>query len=1013
MFLFIYLQIQSQTIRSLFAFVMDVGVNGRKPRLLFLVLLLASARFVVSLQVSVKENSPENTLIVDLPPNFNLAVPDHQIPNLSFTISSPHQKYFSISNKAELRCSGIPLDREELCHGSGPCMARLRITLVSPKQYFQIIDVTVEVLDENDNEPIFNPSTFNVSILENVQTGSLYNLPLATDRDVGSNDIQTFEIDEEDAIDLPFELQIKSYNRMKKQVMLRVKNELDREKVPFYRFKVKAIDGGQPEPKTGTLIVSVNVADVNDNHPIFEKSLYQITVDEDFRVDDVILTVKATDADEGANGEIRYEIVPGQWEVESMFRLDESTGELRLIDLLDHSKNSNYSIEIAATDLSQEGFTSYSRIEVVVNDINNNAPLLSINPLSQDGHAEIYENVKKGTFVFHLYAKDADSGDNGRVNCFVVSSFPEEDVFALNPTSGHNEFILTTAVENIDRETTPSYQLTIRCEDFGSPVLSSTTDVVIKVLDVDDNPPFFEKPLYMVEIEENNQVDQVLLQVRADDLDSDINASMRFHLSPGSRKEMEGLIKVDENTGVITALRSFDYEAQQEYRFTVVVDNTCQSCQHLEGSPTTSSADVLLKIIDKNDNAPEFSRRFYQFEIPENSPFSTEVGSLRATDKDSEPFNSFTFHVEEHTSSVIPFHVDPVTGKITTTKSLDREITAAYNFTVKAVDTNDPNLSSSVLVEIAIIDLNDNSPIFLADCQNSKTDLGVVETDVVEVCRFVAKDADEGANGEVKYSLVREVAHKIFNISVDGILYLNTYSLIDAPKDLFVNSTAILNVTVLAKDNGNPQLLNVLKTTAEINLLPVFSMQALRERRDGYFAGRLDRILALCGGIFGVLVILAILVALCCYRNKKAGSSRGSHVKVQVKRPLSIPKDPNASSEGMEDSADETDNLKSMNDNNSNNNKIPILLPNTKFHDNGESEQTLKYDFSDLPNSSLTKKKGKNGDSNQFFSLSRKRVGSRPSNCFLGQLRNSNCGVWLSLACSISKTILSSRRKVQ
>ena len=1011
MLLLIYLQIQSQTIGSLFAFVMDVNVSGRMPQLLFVVLLLTSARFVVSLSFSVKENSHENTLIADLPNEFKLGVPDHQIPNLSFTISSPHQKYFSISNNAELRCSGIPLDREELCHGSGPCVLKLRITLVSPKQYFQIIEVNVEVLDENDNEPIFNSAIFNLNISENVQTGSLYNLPLATDRDVGSNDIKTFEIDEEDVTGLPFELQ--THSRMKKQVMLRVKNELDREKVAFYQFKVKAIDGGQPEPKTGTLTVNVNVVDVNDNHPIFEKSLYQVTVDEDFRLDDVILSVKATDADEGPNGEIRYEIVPGQWEAESTFQMDESTGELRLIDSLDHSRNSNYSIEIAATDLSQEGFTSYSRIDIAINDINNNAPQLSINPLTQDGHAEIHENVKSGTFVFHLHAKDADSGDNGRANCSVVSSFPE-NVFALNPTSGQNEFTLTTAVEIIDRETTPSYQLTIRCEDFGSPVLSSTADVVIKVLDVDDNPPFFEKPLYVVDIEENNQVDQVLLQVRADDLDSDINASMRFHLSPGSHKEMEGLIKVDESTGVITALQAFDYEAQQEYRFTVMVENTCQTCQHLEGSPTTSSTDVLLKIIDKNDNAPDFSRRFYQFEIPENSPFSTEVGSLRATDKDSEPFNGFTFHIEDHPSSLIPFHVDPVTGKITTTKSLDREITASYNFTVTAVDSNDPNLSSSAPVEITIIDLNDNSPIFLADCQHSKTDLGAVETETVEVCRFVAKDPDEGANGEVKYSLVREVPHKIFNISADGILYLKTYSLIDAPKELFVNSTAILNVTVVAKDNGTPQHLSVLKTTAEINLLPMFSMQALRERRDGYFAGRLDRILALCGGIFGGLVLLAILVAICCvYRKKKIQARSLPHIKIQVKRPLSIPKDPNISSEGMEDSADETDNLKSTNDNNSNNNKIPIHLPNKKFYNEDESGQTLKYDFSDMPNSSLAKKKGKNGDSNPFFSLSRKRVGSQPSNCFLGQLRNSNCNIWLSLTCSISKTILSSNRKAQ
>ena len=222
----------------------------------------------------------------------------------------------------------------------------------------------------------------------------------------------------------------------------------------------------------------------------------------------------------------------------------------------------------------------------------------------------------------------------------------------------------------LDRESRASYDVGIVCRDRGPEPRERVERLRIIVTDVNDNEPHFRHPSYRTELIENNYVGAVVLRVNASDDDDGDNAVVRYSLRDGAGFE------IDEDSGVIKATESFDREAAARHRFFVVAGD--------RGRPASrsSSAEVVVDIVDVNDERPRFERPSYALSVPENSPAGTAVGTVKAADPDGSPFD----HVTYTTASTV-FGVDRDTGRITTLQPLDREVVPVYSLTVVATDS--------------------------------------------------------------------------------------------------------------------------------------------------------------------------------------------------------------------------------------------------------------------------------------------------------------------------------------
>lgn len=196
--------------------------------------------------------------------------------------------------------------------------------------FFKIVHVKVNVNDINDNVPTFDPSNFTVKISESETPGSYFRLPAASDLDGDEENSNVEYIIP--ARTAPFTL---AHDEVQ-NIRIRLDSALDRETVGSYQLHVLAIDKGSPR-LTGTLTVNVEVLDVNDNTPIFQQQLYNVSVSDNRAVGSSVLVVKAVDLDYGDNGLVTY-VLPSTQEdmrVLDMFYINRSSGEITVKSSLD------------------------------------------------------------------------------------------------------------------------------------------------------------------------------------------------------------------------------------------------------------------------------------------------------------------------------------------------------------------------------------------------------------------------------------------------------------------------------------------------------------------------------------------------------------------------------------------------------------------------------------------------------------------------------------------------------
>ncbi|XP_072557676.1 protocadherin Fat 3a isoform X2 [Paramormyrops kingsleyae] len=544
-----------------------------------------------------------------------------------------------------------------------------------------------------------------------------------------------------------------------------VKRPLDREAQDLYLLNVTASDG----LFVTMAVVEVTVTDTNDNTPVCNQALYTASFPEDVPNNKVILTVGATDADIGSNAEIQYSL--SGFGVED-FYMDEDTGELKTASTLDREQTPRYKLIARATD--RGGLFCQMEIALELLDVNDNPPAFS----SQWYTASIYEDTATKALLTRLQAIDPDEGVNRKVVYSLVDS--ANGFFSIDKTSG-----IVVLEKPLDRELQSSHNITVRASDQGEGVrLSSLTNVTVIVLDVNDNPPVFERRDYLATIPEDVLLGTEVLRIYAASMDIGTNAEIHYSIRSGNE---HGKFHIDLVTGVIMVSKALDFETCKDYFLTVEARDG--------GTPPLSAiTTVNINLTDVNDNAPIFSRDVYTAIISEDATIGESVVKVMAEDLDSQVNGQILFSIISGDREN-QFFIDPITGLMKVNKELDREMVSGYSLTVRALDSGSPAMSSTVMVNIDISDINDNPPTFsLANHTAVIQENKPVGTSVLQLS---VMDKDASHNGPpFEFSIVSGNEGGEFVLDHTGQLTSN---------QVFQKNTEYI-VQVQAKDSGKPPL---------------------------------------------------------------------------------------------------------------------------------------------------------------------------------------------------------------
>ncbi|XP_069387733.1 protocadherin gamma-A11-like isoform X26 [Paralichthys olivaceus] len=654
-----------------------------KRQVLFFVSLLFVGPVLGQVTYSVNEELSVGSVVGNVADDLGLNVERLKSRNARVYFGDSRE-YIELNKARGVLLIKEQIDRETLCGQTMPCALHFQIILDKPIEFYRII---VEIVDINDNPPAFEKGDIKFKISESAVIGSKFDLEGAVDLDVGINDLQTYRLEPTDN----FALKLHNQADGSRNVEMILKQPLDREKNEHLSLVLTAVDGGEPR-RSGTMQILITVLDVNDNAPVFTKPIYKATVAENSPKGTVVTTVSASDADHGSNGRITYSIRNTLDNVRDLFEVNENTGEVRLIGNIDYEKSRNYQINLRASD--EGGLTDTCKVMVDILDVNDNNPLIDV--MSKTN--VISEDIKSDTVVTIINIQDLDDGENGKVKCTINENIP----FLLRSTE--NNFYSLVTDSELDRETASEYNITVSCSDEGVPSLSSSVTLTLQISDVNDNAPVFERSSYEAYIVENNTPGLSIFTVKARDADWNQNARVSYILEDSSVNgvPVSSYVSVSADSGVIHAVRSFDYEQIKDFHFRV-------KAQDGGSPPLSNNVTVKILIQDQNDNPPQV---LYPVQtggslVAEMVPRSADVGYLVtkvvAVDVDSGQNAWLSYKLQKATDRAL-FEVGSQNGEIRTIRQVTDKDAVKQRLTVIVEDNGQPSRSATVVVNVAVAD---------------------------------------------------------------------------------------------------------------------------------------------------------------------------------------------------------------------------------------------------------------------------------------------------------------------
>uniref|UniRef100_A0A669CN17 Cadherin domain-containing protein n=1 Tax=Oreochromis niloticus TaxID=8128 RepID=A0A669CN17_ORENI len=660
--------------------------SGRNNEILCLpIVLLLSGWSAAQISYSISEEVDKGTVIGNLAKDLNVNVRDLQTRNLN-VVSGYSKRYFEANFKTGDLYVNERIDREELCPNVIKCTLNLEVILSNP-MVLRRIEVTIA--DLNDNAPTFVEKSFSLNISESSPAGEHFLLPLALDADTGSNSVKTYRLSANEY----FSLDIQGGGEHTASAELVLQKALDREKQAVVKLTLTAVDGGKP-PNTGSIQIIVHVLDVNDNTPMFSKTLYKARVNENAPAGSLVIHLNATDLDEGDNGRVIYTFVKrANFDPADLFFINAETGEITVKGHLDYEAQSAYEIHVQATDRGPSPRRANGKLLVEIVDVNDNAPEIVVTSLMNP----VREDTAIGSVVALVTVTDKDGGENGQTRGKLAGSTP----FKL--ISNYKNYYSLVVDGPLDREERSVYNVTIIANDEGIPSLSASSVVNVEISDVNDNAPRFAEPAINIYVKENRPVGARLYTINAVDPDINENAKVTYSLEGDSNSiPVNSFVSINSETGNIISLQSFNYEELKTFQFKVQATDSGVP-------PLSSNVTVNVFILDENDNTPTILAPYSEHGSvnSENIPYSAEAGyfvaKIRAVDADSGYNALLSYHLSEPKGNNL-FRIGTSTGEIRTKRRMSDNDLKTHPLVVLVSDNGEPSLSATVSIDVVVVE---------------------------------------------------------------------------------------------------------------------------------------------------------------------------------------------------------------------------------------------------------------------------------------------------------------------
>ncbi|XP_018320915.1 protein dachsous [Agrilus planipennis] len=648
--------------------------------------------------------------------------------------------------------------------------------------------INLMVTDINDNAPEFEQKIYYANVMEVSDPGTSVIQVIAHDKDEGNNSAISYSLEENQENHSSW-FQIDS-----KSGLVTTRAHVDCETDPVPILMVVATDSGFP-PLSSTAIVNVTIHDVNDNEPIFDQSFYNVSVAENERIGRCILKVSATDPDCGINAMVNYTFGDGFGKLKQ-FEIRPTTGEVCITSELDYETRNVYEFPIIATD--RGGLSTTAMVKIQITDVNDNFPVFyprEYNVSLREGGV----SSSATTPVVVVAATDADSGRFGTVNYRIVAG-NDAGLFRIDRNTGE---IFVSRPNMLLRRSQPYHHLNISASDGGNLKSENDAEVFISVTDSAQRPPIFEKPRYTFSIQEDVKENTIVGVVKAALMDSGGHRSIRYSIYSG---DPDGFFRIDPVSGSIRTARNLEHESRASVLLNI---------QATSGDPPAyGHAQVNVDILDVNDNAPEFESNTVRISVPENVEVGVPLYAANARDNDSGLNGAVQYRLVNTGSSAGLFAIDPKSGHITITRSLDYESTQRHNLIVTATDKGVPPLSSNLSIIVEVQDVNDNPPVFEQKEYTAKISESLpISSQILQV---TAIDLDTGNNARLTYRLASTNNSNRFSNSVDIFGIFPNSGWIYLRNNLDREQKENYDLIVAATDNGTPSQTATAKVTVKV-----------------------------------------------------------------------------------------------------------------------------------------------------------------------------------------------------
>ncbi|KAM4896615.1 protocadherin-15 isoform 2-T2 [Sylvia borin] len=645
----------------------------------------------------------------------------------------------------------------------------------------------IEILDENNQKPYFTRSTYEGFILESSPVGTT----ISDNRNLTSPlQVVVLDNDVEETKDPQLHLFLNDYTTFFTVTQsgitryLTLLQPVDREVQQLYTFSMTASDGVQ---ESVPVTVNILVLDANDNSPTFSNISYNVKIYTDMKPGEGVIKLTAVDADEGANGQIVYEILAG---AQGDFTINEHTGMITIAPGVVLAVGRSYALTVRASDSAPpaQRRSSITTVYIEVLPPNNQSPPRFPQLMYS---LEVSEAMRIGAVLLNLQAFDRE-GDPIQ---YLIQNGDPQQVFNLSQSSG-----LLALGKPLDRESTDRYILIVTASD-GRPDGTSTATVNIVVTDVNDNGPVFDMFLPKNLSVQEEEANAFVGQVRATDADAGVNGQVHYSLA-----NFNNLFRITSNGSIYTAVK-LNREARDYYE--LIVEATDGAVD-----PRRSTLTLAIKVLDIDDNSPVFTNTSYTVCVPENLPPGTVFLQLEAKDVDLGADVNYRIRTEEAREY---FALDKHTGELSLRKSLDYEsfydTEATFTFLVEAFDSKGTMPPGLATVTVRVKDMNDYSPVF-----SQKLYRGMVAPDAVKgtvITTVSAEDQDPPGTpaSRVRYKVdVVQFPYSasIFDVEENSGRVVTRVNLNEEPSTVF-------KLVVIAYDDGDPVKFNT--TTVEISVL--------------------------------------------------------------------------------------------------------------------------------------------------------------------------------------------------